>query len=181
MTERGKQPGNIGELLTMGMCVLALTVVMLNYLQNVQLLQAKENVGQLARAYLLKMETVGYLEPAEQAHLTAELETAGLTEIDYEGSTLEPAGYGERIILQIHGKLGGHYEIREKRVSTAKNWEPAGDRKSRKWTGFLGAGIVSDTVSGNFVVYAAATGNVQGIRTVSGRCIGTVQSGIGSH
>ena len=59
MTERGKQPGNIGELLTMGMCVLALTVVMLNYLQNVQLLQAKENVGQLARAYLLKMETVG--------------------------------------------------------------------------------------------------------------------------
>ena len=55
MTERGKQPGNIGELLTMGMCVLALTVVMLNYLQNVQLLQAKENVGQLARAYLLKM------------------------------------------------------------------------------------------------------------------------------
>ena len=118
MTERGKQPGNIGELMTMGMCVLALTVVMLNYLQNVQLLQAKENVGQLARAYLLKMETVGYLEPA---HLTAELETAGLTEIDYEGSTLEPAGYGERIILQIHGKLGGHYEIREKRVSTAKN------------------------------------------------------------
>ena len=108
MTERGKQPGNIGELLTMGMCVLALTVVMLNYLQNVQLLQAKENVGQLARAYLLKMET-------------------------------------------------------------------------RKRTGFLGAGIVSDTVSGNFVVYAAATGNVQGIRTVSGRCIGTVQSGIGSH
>ena len=121
MTERGKQPGNIGELMTMCMCVLALTVVMLNYLQNVQLLQAKENVGQLARAYLLKMETVGYLEPAEQAHLTAELETAGLTEIDYEGSTLEPAGYGERIILQIHGKLGGHYEIREKRVSTAKN------------------------------------------------------------
>ena len=51
MTERGKQPGNIGELMTMGMCVLALTVVMLNYLQNVQLLQAKENVGQLARAY----------------------------------------------------------------------------------------------------------------------------------
>ena len=45
MTERGKQPGNIGELLTMGMCVLALTVVMLNYLQNVQLLQAKENLS----------------------------------------------------------------------------------------------------------------------------------------
>ena len=28
--------------------------------KRIQLLQAKENVGQLARAYLLKMETVGY-------------------------------------------------------------------------------------------------------------------------
>lgn len=121
MAERGKQPGNIGELLTMGMCVLALTVVMLSYMQNIQLLQAKETVGQLARAYLLKMETVGYLETPDQVRLTAELEAAGLTEIGYEGSTLEPVGYGERITLQIHGKLGEQYEIQEKRVSTAKN------------------------------------------------------------
>ena len=59
MTERGKQPGNIGELMTMCMCVLALTVVMLNYLQNVQLLQAKENVGQLARACITTITATG--------------------------------------------------------------------------------------------------------------------------
>ena len=121
MTERGKQPGNIGELLTVGICALALTVVMLSYMQNIQLLNAKEAVGQLARAYLLKMETVGYLETPDLMQLTAELEAVGLTEIDYEGSTLEPVGYGERIVLQIHGKLDEQYEIQEKRVSTAKN------------------------------------------------------------
>lgn len=121
MEERKKESGNIGELLTIGLCVLALTVVMSGYLENVQLIGKKAAVGQLARGYLLKMETVGCLEEPDRVRLTAELEALGLTQIDYEGSTLEPAGYGNRIILQIHGKLGERYEILEKRVSTAKN------------------------------------------------------------
>lgn len=121
MEERGKHPGNVGELLTMGMCVLALTVVMLSYMENIKMVHAKEEVGQLARAYLLKMETVGYLETPDRVRLTAELEEVGLMQIDYEGSTLEPVGYGNPIVLKIHGKLGENYEIQEKRVSTAKN------------------------------------------------------------
>ena len=121
MTGRRKQSGNIGELLTMGMCVLALTVVMLSYMENVRTISTKAAVGQLARAYLLQMETVGYLEEPERVRLTAELEALGLSQIDYAGTTLEPVGYGDRIALQIYGKLGEQYEIREKRVSTAKN------------------------------------------------------------
>mgnify|MGYP003379111194 len=44
-----------------------------------------------------------------------------MTGIDYEGSTLNPAGYGNDVVLQIHGRLEETYEIYEKRVSTAKN------------------------------------------------------------
>ena len=121
MIRRKKEPGNVGELLTMGLCVLALTVVMLSYMDNVRLIGAKAEIGQLARAYLLKMETAGYLETPDRVRLTEELETLGLTQIDYEGSTLEAVGYGNRIVLEIHGKLGEEYEIHEKRVSTAKN------------------------------------------------------------
>ena len=121
MDRRKKEPGNIGELLTMGLCVLVLTVVMLSYMENVQMIGKKAAIGQLARGYLLKMETVGCLEAPDRVRLTAELEALGLTEIDYAGSTMEPAGYGNRITLQIHGKLGGQYEITEKRVSTAKH------------------------------------------------------------
>lgn len=121
MDIRQKESGNIGELLAMGLCVLALTVVMLGYMENVQMIGRKAAIGQLARGYLLKMETVGCLEEPDRVRLTAELEALGLTQIDYEGSTLEPAGYGNRISLQIHGKLDGKYEILEKRVSTAKN------------------------------------------------------------
>ena len=121
MDGRKKEAGNIGELLTMGLCVLALTVVMCGYLENMQMIGKKAAIGQLARGYLLRMETVGHLEGADRVRLTTELESLGLTRIDYEGSTLEPAGYGNRIILQIHGKLGEQYDILEKRVSTAKN------------------------------------------------------------
>ena len=105
MTGRKKEAGNVGEILTMGLCILALTAVMISYMENVQLIAKKAEVGQLARCYLLKMETIGYLA----------------TGIDYEGSTLNPAGYGNDVVLQIHGRLGETYEIYEKRVSTAKN------------------------------------------------------------
>ena len=109
MTGRKKEAGNVGEILTMGLCILALTAVMISYMENVQLIAKKAEVGQLARCYLLKMETVGYLAAQDQTQLTAELET------------LNPAGYGNDVVLQIHGRLGETYEIYEKRVSTAKN------------------------------------------------------------
>ena len=57
----------------------------------------------------------------DESELTAELEKLGMTGIDYEGSTLNPAGYGNDVVLQIHGRLEETYEIYEKRVSTAKN------------------------------------------------------------
>lgn len=115
-----RQHGNVGELLTMGLCVLALTVVMLGYVENIQLIEKKAEIGQLARCYLLKMETNGYLTPSDYEMLTVELEELGMEQIDYEGSSLEAVGYGENVILQIRGRLE-EYEIYEKRVSTAKN------------------------------------------------------------
>ncbi len=121
MTGRKKEPGNVGEILAMGLCVLALTAVMLSYMENVQLIAKKSEVGQLARCYLLKMETDGYLTPLDRTELTGRLEELGLTQIDYAGSSLEPVGYGNDVVLQIRGRLGENYEIYEKRVSTAKN------------------------------------------------------------
>ena len=58
MTGRKKEAGNVGEILTIGLCILALTALMISYMENVQLIAKKAEVGQLARCYLLKMETV---------------------------------------------------------------------------------------------------------------------------
>lgn len=123
MTGRKKEAGNVGEILTIGLCILALTALMISYMENVQLIAKKAEVGQLARCYLLKMETVGYLAAQDQMQLTAELENLGMTGIDYEGSTLNPAGYGNDVVLQIHGRLGETYEIYEKEYLQRKTRE----------------------------------------------------------
>lgn len=116
-----KQKGNIGELMITGICILAMTVTMLSYMEHVSLLQEKAEVVQLARKYILKMETEGYLSTGELALLTNELEAIGITEINCAGTTVNKVTYGESIVLQIQGKLRGEYAFVEKRVSTAKN------------------------------------------------------------
>ena len=54
MTGRKKEAGNVGEILTIGLCILALTALMISYMENVQLIAKKAEVGQLARCYLLR-------------------------------------------------------------------------------------------------------------------------------
>jgi len=113
--------GNIGDLLTVGICILAMTVMMMSYLENVSLIQQKTQVDQIARRYILCMETVGHLKAADRVLLCRELEEAGVTELSLEGTTLREVAYGEQITLRIQGKLEGVYAFDEKRVSTAKH------------------------------------------------------------
>lgn len=116
-----KTPGTVGNIMATGLCLLAMTVVMLSYVDHVQLIQQKTDISQLARKYILRMETVGCLTPEDRTVLTAELQAVGVTEVTYEGTTDDMVGYGEPICLQIGGKLRGQYDFTEKRVSTAKN------------------------------------------------------------
>lgn len=111
----------MADLLSAGLCILAMTVVMLSYMDNVSLLHQKAEVGQVARKYILRMETVGYLTPSDRTALQQELTSLGVTEIDLEGTTLHEMSYGSPITLEIGGKLKGEYAFEEKRVSTAKN------------------------------------------------------------
>lgn len=104
-----------------GLCMLAMTVVMLSYMGNVGLIQQREQVSQIARKYILKMETQGELTDADRTALTLELEQAGVTELQLEGTTMDPVGYGETVVLIIRGKLGDEHAFEEKKVSTAKH------------------------------------------------------------
>ena len=63
----------------------------------------KWGMRQTAREYLLIMETEGYLTPADQASLIAELESEGLYNISLSGTTTSQVGYGDRIYLCITG------------------------------------------------------------------------------
>lgn len=116
-----QEKGSIGDIMAAGICMLAMTVLMLSYMDNVWLIHQKTEVSQIARQYILKMETVGYLEEADRIRLNQELEAAGVTELEFGGTTMSPVAYGDIITLEIRGRLGGEYGFEEKRVSTAKH------------------------------------------------------------
>ena len=108
-----REEGSIGDLMAAGLCMLAMTVVMLSYLESARMIQQKTAAGQIARKYILRMETVGTLTDADRAALWG-----GIT---LDGTTTWQVDYGEPVVLQIQGTLGSGYEFTEKRVSTAKH------------------------------------------------------------
>ena len=116
-----KDRGNVANIMVTGIFVLSMAVVMLSFLDDMKLIQQKTEVDQLARRYILRMETLGGLTAEDRALLEEELAAQGVTAIDLSGTTMGEAGYGGKIELKIRGLLGGKYEIEETRVSTAKH------------------------------------------------------------
>lgn len=113
--------GNVGNIMVTGVFVLCMVVVMLSFMDNMKLIQQKAEVDQLARRYILRMETVGGLLTEDRDQLVEELTALGITAVDLSGTTMDEAGYGNKIELRIRGLVGGKYGIEETRVSTAKN------------------------------------------------------------
>ncbi len=116
-----RERGDIGDLLATGLCILAMTAIMFTYMDSVSLIAQKMEVSQIARKYILRMETVGMLTDEDRADLCEELAAAGVTGLRLDGTTFAQAGYGQPIILQLQGSLKEDYGFTEKRVSTAKH------------------------------------------------------------
>lgn len=114
------EAGNVGDMMACCLCMLAMTVLMLAYMGNVSLVFQKAAVSQLARKYILRMETVGELTANDRTELIAELEALGASQISLEG-TSGKVSYGETVELVINGKLEEEYDFTERRLSTAKN------------------------------------------------------------
>lgn len=116
-----RKRGDVGEFLATGICILALTTLMFTYMDGLRLIRQKTEVSQIARKYILRMETVGMLTDEDRTRLCEELAAAGVTGLQLDGTTFSQAGYGEPIVLQLQGNLKEGYAFTEKRVSTAKH------------------------------------------------------------
>lgn len=66
-------------------------------------ISARWGMRQAAREHMLLMETQGYLKSSDQASLKSELESCGLKNISFSGTTTSAVAYGERIYLNISG------------------------------------------------------------------------------
>jgi len=115
-----KQQGSVADLAGTCLCILGMSIIMLAYMENVALIQQKAMICQIARKYILRMETVGYLTAEDETSLCRQLQDVGASKIDLEGSTRNQVDYGNAITLRITGYLGEEQAFEETRVSTAK-------------------------------------------------------------
>lgn len=67
--------------------------------------ERKNEVDTIAREYLLRMESNGYLSAEDIANLTSDLQDAHLLNINLSGTTTTEVSNGEIIILSIEGEL----------------------------------------------------------------------------
>ena len=89
-----------------------------------EVFRTREQLNQIARAYMLEMETTGCLKSASMDALRADLEQEGLTNVNLVGTTTSPAGYGERIELVIEGDLSVDLHVAIPFLyETVQNWD----------------------------------------------------------
>lgn len=65
--------------------------------------EQKEAVNSIVREYLLRMETVGYLNSEDKDSLMQELQYHDVDEILLDGTTFTPVENGEQVVLKITG------------------------------------------------------------------------------
>ncbi len=51
--KQGVSPGNIGDVLTVGIFLISMTMLLISYFHSVKLIETKAAVGQLSRQYIL--------------------------------------------------------------------------------------------------------------------------------
>ena len=100
-----KSEGNVMNLVTIGITILAMSLVVSAYLECTGLMMKKLEISQLSRKYILLMETEGYLNEQHKQTLLQELQALEVRNIDLSGTTLYPVSYGETILLKIKGTI----------------------------------------------------------------------------
>ena len=133
-----KEQGNVLDFLTILLTILAMSILVTVYLECSGLLMKKLEISQIARKYILKMETEGYLTEGTGNELLSELHRAGVRSVDISGTTVVPVSYGDTIVLKIRGTVegriigtgdeiwskglvSGFFAVEEEKMSTAKN------------------------------------------------------------
>lgn len=102
-----KNEGTIMDFVTIGIMLLVISILLVMYLNVLNLVNKKASIGQVARKYILKMETVGCLSSSDKSLLLEELKEVGLENVDLTGTTFNMVGYGNDIILCVQGTVVG--------------------------------------------------------------------------
>lgn len=111
-----KKNEGFGDMVASLIVLVALSIIVLVYVGSIGDIQTKISVDQIARKYILRMETTGTLTTEDRAACIAELKNIGAIKDDSIQITTNPAtaSYGQSISLTIECKAN----------MTAFTWEP---------------------------------------------------------
>lgn len=102
-----KRKGSIDSIAFILIGILAIYIVVMSAIYIFNYLMLYEDVNSVARAYLLEMETVGYLNPEKKTQLISDLSMLQVNDIDLSGTSMSDVGYGNRIYLDIKCDIPG--------------------------------------------------------------------------
>lgn len=132
-----KDKGILDQFLPAIIVIVLLAVLWTGSMISASNIDRSSDIQQVARTYLLKMETDGYLTEENRNLLLSDLAALDMEQIDLTGTTLSDVGYGNRIDLVIRGVVNlkdmdykgfaspmmttRQAEVSIKKVSVAKN------------------------------------------------------------
>ena len=132
-----KDKGILDQFLPAIIVIVLLAVLWTGSMISASTIDRSTDIQQVARTYLLKMETDGYLTEENRNLLLSDLAALDMEQIDLTGTTITDVGYGNRIDLVIRGVVNlkdidykgfaspmmttRQAEVAIKKVSVAKN------------------------------------------------------------
>ena len=107
-----KESGSVMKLFPIILAVVVVAVIGVVFASWMSNLDKKDQIDMIAREYILRMESKGYLDTCDEAELYQDLQNVGMQEIRLEGTNRTPVGYGNQITLDIKGSLRIHqYDV----------------------------------------------------------------------
>lgn len=98
-----KDKGMIDHFLPAILTMLFLLLIWFGFTTLTGNIDRSTEIHQVARRYMLRMESDGYLTPENKNMLVKELEALGVKNINLNGTNLQDVGYGNKIRLCIKG------------------------------------------------------------------------------
>jgi hypothetical protein len=98
-----KDKGILEQFLPAIVVIVLLAVLWTGSMISASNIDRSSDIQQVARTYLLKMETDGCLTQENSNLLIADLEALDMEQIDLTGTSMSDVGYGNQIRLVIHG------------------------------------------------------------------------------
>ncbi|MFI3238103.1 MAG: hypothetical protein R3Y47_08785 [Lachnospiraceae bacterium] len=106
-----KDQGFIHQILPVFFSIVVVLCIVIMSGEWMSVIRRRDEINQVARSYLLKMESTGYLQEEDKDDLLSLLGDMNISNIDLSGTTLSSVSYGDHIYLCIEGIF--EYEVVE--------------------------------------------------------------------